>query len=142
MTLKLGTILLAVVTVATFVGCGSASKPGADAAGTVTLDGAPLPYGTITLEPLNAGKASAATPIEQGKFTFPEGNSLSAGKYKVVIRSSPPPVVETDPDKAMEMASKPAPPDPILPKYNTATELTTDIKADGMNTLEFAVTSK
>ena len=107
------------------------------------MDGAPLPYGTINLEPTTPGQPNAATTIEQGKFAFPPANSLTAGNYKVAIRSGNPPVHEADPNKAMEMASQPAPPEKILPKYNVATELTTTVKTDAPNdNLSFAVTSK
>lgn len=123
-------------------GCGGGGATGPQISGEVTLDGAPLSYGVINFEPTVSGSVSAATPIEQGKFRFPPQHGLTAGTYKVSIRSANPPVHEQDPNKAMELASQPAPPEKILPKYNTATELTQVIKTDAPNVLSFAVTSK
>lgn len=122
-------------------GCGgNSSEP--QVSGTVQFDGAPLAYGTIHFEPETSGQANAATTIEEGRFTLPAGHGLVPGSYKVSVKSGSPPVHETDPDKAMALASQPAPPEKIAPKYNTATELRAEIKTGTSTPLNFDVFSK
>lgn len=122
-------------------GCASEQRGGPQVSGEVTLDGAPLDYGLIHFESADKAGVNAAAPIEQGKFTLPSGNGLTAGSYKVSVTSAQPPVTETDPNKAMELAARPAPPEKILPKYNIATTLTADLKTDAPNTLKFEVST-
>ena len=122
-------------------GCGgNTSEPAVS--GTVQFDGAPLGYGTIHFEPETSGQANAATTIEEGRFALPTGHGLVPGSYKVSVKSGSPPVHETDPDKAMALASQPAPPEKIAPKYNTATELRAEIKTGTSTPLNFEVFSK
>jgi len=124
-------------------GCGSGNR--LPLSGTVTLDGKPLSYGLIHFEPNASDQLSASTVIEQGAYKFEGGNGLAPGKYKVSIRSTPPPqdTTDMDPDKMMEMAAKARPfKDPVLSKYNKKTELSAEITAGGPATLDFKVTSK
>ncbi len=56
--------------------------------GKVTLDGAPIEEGTISLVPMSDGlqKAGWAT-ISQGQYSIPATEELSPGKYRVEIRA-------------------------------------------------------
>ena len=69
-------------------GCGGVDYDGPERAavsGTVTLDGAPLPYGTITFKPTGDGRM-ANGPIEEGAYSIPEESGPNPGQYKVDIR--------------------------------------------------------
>lgn len=57
----------------------------ADVSGTVTLDGAPLRWGTIAFIPDDARLPSAFAMVAHGKYSFPPASSPVVGAYSVVI---------------------------------------------------------
>lgn len=72
----------------TIMGCGGSDDGRMSASGTVTLDGEPLPSGTITFYQNNA--SAGVGIIENGQFTVSEaGNSsgIQPGNYEVAIQS-------------------------------------------------------
>lgn|GEM_PF-497906 len=72
-------------------GCGGSGDGFArfPAEGTVTLDGSPLPSGTISFNALQQG-ASASTEIVNGAFRLRGDDGLSPGPYRVEIYSIQP----------------------------------------------------
>jgi len=58
--------------------------------GTVTLDGKPLPTGTIALLATQEGQRPSGGPIVDGKYDISVDQGPNAGKYRVEIRSLQP----------------------------------------------------
>jgi len=119
-------------------GCGRDPHARQGVTGTVIFQGTPLDQGRIQFVPATtAGPTEAGATIENGKYTVPADPGLVPGSYKVSIFSY---------DKTgAKVQSSDLPGDPgatqfrerIPAKYNTATELTAEIKADGKNVADF-----
>lgn len=80
--------LLVVLLTISFTGCGGGPAP-VGVSGTVTLDGEPLPEGTISFEPVSqtAGQRRDAM-IENGAFVLPAEEGVLPGmEFKVEIKS-------------------------------------------------------
>lgn len=140
-------------------GCGGARDglPRQEISGTVTLNAAPLPQGTIqflpavpsagaTNTPAPAGAESAANPagttalsapITEGKFAIERAKGLVPGSYKVQVYGADLSAVPADAAPGLE---PPQPKETIPKRYNTATTLTAVVKEDGPNTYEFQLT--
>lgn len=116
-------------------GCGG---PGADpkpvpVAGTVTLDGAPLPGADLDFT-ADDGNPPQRVEVRDGRF---EG-AATPGRYKVEI-------------KAYRPANPPRPAPPGVPvdqreqylpaRYNRPTTLSAEITADGPNQFDFPLTA-
>src|SRR4051794_19054940 len=69
-------------------GCGAAGDELSrqPVSGTITLDGKPLPDGSITLVPVGDGPAAGAT-IAAGAFAIPRADGPVPGTYRVEILS-------------------------------------------------------
>lgn len=114
-------------------GCGGAGPR--SVSGTVTVDGQPLTSGEILFEPEDTTKSPDAGQIKDGKFAF----SAKTGKVKVKITA-----MREIPGKTLvgAMGETLASTEQYLPaKYNTATELTAEVKASG-NSFEFPLVTK
>lgn len=70
-----------------FVGCGpSASAPkGIEAAGTATLDGAPLEMGLVVLEPEGGGESTSGQIAKDGSFKLYD---VRPGRYRAAVQTS------------------------------------------------------
>lgn len=98
---------LALLTLALFgLGCGRSDLPPmADAYGTLTLDGQPLPDAIISFTPKSGGRPSQAISDAQGEFqmgTFEVGDGALVGEHSVAInpKRSPPPAYVINPKRA------------------------------------------
>ena len=68
------------------VGCGSSDGLNRKAlSGTVTVDGAPVPNGSVSFEPLVAGGVGSGAVISAGKYSIAQKDGLPPGKYLVRI---------------------------------------------------------
>jgi hypothetical protein len=128
----LGLFVLATVLVA---GCGPAG--GVPVRGTVTFDGAPVPAGVITFVGPDSGPGVYGGPVRDGRYEVPADRLMPAGRYRVQV-SWPKPTGKTAPggeggSPMPEMAEA------IPAKYNTATELTADVRP-GSAAVDFALT--
>lgn len=115
-------------------GCGSSDGRVA-VAGSVTLDGQPLDNGVITFLPQEKKLGSAGAAIEAGKYQVPAERGLLPGKYVVAIDAS-------DPTQAAARPDHPAMAIPVsrIPlRYNGATELAAEVRADDDNRFDFAL---
>jgi hypothetical protein len=145
---RLGGALGCAAALILYAGCAGSGDdlPRESLAGTVTLDGAPLPTGTITFAPSanTAGvEVTGADTIQNGKFSIGRDVGLVPGSYKVSIYAADKPPERTKPEKAgagkpSELAKQ------LIPaKYNSKTELTAEIKKGGGNDqMTFALQSK
>lgn len=119
-------------------GCGGPSYEGAKrgaVSGTVTLDGNPLPYGSILFMAQDARMTSAV--IQDGAYAIPEEQGPNVGECTVQITgyAQAPVSGETADDNA------PAPQQIVPPQYNTGSTLKVTIAA-GPNKHDFDLTSK
>jgi hypothetical protein len=111
--------------------------PRVPVAGTITLDGSPLPVGMIQLDPAPETKGmTVAAAIRDGKFAFEKAQGPVPGKYKVKISSRPPATIK--PGEAPGGTPKPTP-ETLPAKYNTESTLETEIPAGGSKALDFAL---
>jgi hypothetical protein len=106
--------------------------------GMVTLDGQPLASGSIQFEPQagNTGTiVSGGGIIQSGHYRIPRDKGLRPGKYKVSVFSSgeAPGGGESEPPGNRT----PPPPEKVPAKYNVATTLTAEVKADSPNSFNF-----
>lgn len=69
------------------IGCGKGDDPYSRVgfAGTVELDGAPVEFASIMLEPLERQPTQGFGYIQQGKFNVPPSSGVVPGEYRVVI---------------------------------------------------------
>lgn len=118
------------------------SRPREPISGTVTFDGRPLEKGTIQFQPSSAAESVAAGgTISAGRFTIPRAEGPVPGKYSVMIYAeantgstgsaeggSPVPAVRKS---LAELRGV------IPPRYNSATELTAEVKPGGPNEFTF-----
>jgi hypothetical protein len=127
--------LPALLLTATFVGCGDVEDDSVPISGNVTLDGAPLPSGTITFLPTDGIGPSAGAQITEGQY---ETNVVPGSKQVTIVAqrekagASAPANSHAGPVKEQYLPSK----------YNTSTELKADIPNEGSETIDFALTAK
>ena len=115
-------------------GCSDAVDGRVHLRGTVTLDGAPLSDGTLTLTPIEKGPSSGAA-IHNGEFKIAAAKGPAAGKYRVSIES----FVEV-PNDSPEFDGPST--KQILPaKYNIDSELQIETKEAGENEFSFDLSS-
>jgi hypothetical protein len=114
-------------------GCGQSTKAPqlAPVSGTVTVDGKPLPEGTVYFKTTQTG-AIDTLPVKDGKF---EGKA-EVGERRVEISAFEVKVVGTGAMKGEVKENR------IPAQYNTDSKLTATVKAEGPNAFEFKVTSK
>ena len=125
------------------IGCTSETSTPTDSyvrvpvSGTVTLEGTPVPKGSIQLTPAEGTKGPVTSAeIIEGKFSIEQANGPTAGKYKVSISGRPTATIKSD---EMPGGTPKLVPEPVPTKYNTASTLETDVPAGGSSTLEFAL---
>jgi hypothetical protein len=106
-------------------------------AGTVTLDGAPLPEGTIQLDPLEGVKgATTLGEIVDGKYSIDRAGGPVPGKHKVKISSHAPVKLKEGEQPGGTPKLKP---ETVPAQYNTEWKLETDVPASGSSELDFAL---
>ena len=109
--------------------------------GTVTLDGKPLPSGSVLLVPAGDGPAVGGE-IAEGVFTLPEAAGPVPGSYRVEIVSNQPtgrtiPDPEQGKDGTMEELKN------VIPdRYGKRSQLKADVTKDGPNTFAYELDSK
>jgi hypothetical protein len=124
-------------------GCGASDElPRQAVSGTVTFAGKRLDAGLITFLPETAEMATqGGGPIVAGKYAIARDQGLVPGKYKVTISSSGG-GKETIVDTTNNMPGMPpVPSKEVIPeRYNTASTLTAEVKAEGANVFDFDLT--
>jgi hypothetical protein len=103
--------------------------------GTVTLDGAPLTEGVIQFNPAPGTEGPpTAGEIREGKYSIEKPLGPVPGKYKVTISGRPPARINEGeaPGGAPKLR-----PETVPARYNTASQLESDVPAGGSSTLDF-----
>lgn len=138
------------------VGCGDGGPSLGTVSGTVTMDGEPLPNVSVTFTPVAGGRGSTGKTDANGQYElmFTDRKGALLGEHKIALRT----IREASSAAGAEMSSDSAAyeaqatggtqadydaattTEPIPAKYNTATELTKEVKA-GSNTIDLELTS-
>jgi hypothetical protein len=125
-------ILLTLVSSAALVGCGDKGPKKYPVSGTVTVDGKPVPKGSIVFANKGGGNAPDAGTIVDGNYKF----EATEGVKRVEITASR--------EKAgINPAMGAAPKEEYIPaRFNTASTLEANVTAAGPNTFNFQVNEK
>jgi hypothetical protein len=129
------------------LGCAAPEAQVVPVSGKVTLDGKPLPHAVVTFQPLargkghNPGPGSTGKTNAKGEYTLqvvgrPEGGAVS-GKHRVSIVA-----YEVEPPETTDDANPALPRQLLDAKYNSATELTFEVPANGTDAANFRLTSE
>jgi hypothetical protein len=121
-----------------FPGCGG-GEPFQPMSGRVLVDDQPLAKGVITFFPNGAGTTVGGQIIDGG-FNLERESGATPGNYRVeIVAFRPSGKKEFDIDEQAEVDVEVQ----YLPKkYNSQSELTADVTADGANEFEFKLSSK
>lgn len=151
----LGLVATLLIGVAVVAGCGGgAGYEGPERVavqGTVTLDGNPLPYGTITFLGSGDSARGASARIENGSYSIPEEKGPNVAKYRVTIfghgkAPTKSPVAPGEEEEDVEVLGEGGGESELGPqivpgKYNSETTLEVEITS-GPNTHDFSLTTK
>ena len=123
----------------TLAGCGDAGPPRRAVAGSITLDGKPLPSGTIVFAPLD-GVTAAVADVTDGAYWIAPGKGPAAGRYQVEVRaeaSTGKRIPHPDlPGETIEEVR-----DLIPPRYNARTELGSEVRPGAANIFDLDLAS-
>ncbi len=139
---------LALIPIVGLIGCSQSidDRPREPVAGTVKMDGQPLPDGWILFTPIGEAseKSTGATAeIKDGAFSIPREQGLVPGKYKVsVSRAELKEPTGKAKKKGMLERSKVLGAEQIPAKYNTKTALKHEIKPGGDMDVKVELQSK
>lgn len=121
----------------TLIGCGAPSGPPpvaqAPVAGTVKLDGKPMPDGQIVFT--SPGMSSAPIPIKDGKFEGKSGTGDKKPEIRAFRPGTPVDMKDGKPPQAMEENYIPA-------RFNTDSKVMIKIEPAGRKDLTFDVESQ
>ena len=112
--------------------------------GKITLDGQPLDDGTVRFTSKGSEKLSASgAAVQNGEYHIPQDKGLPPGTYHVEISApdldAPPVVYRAAPG---EPSLPPGPPERIPPEYNTNSNKTISVTAEGDNHFEFNIATR
>jgi hypothetical protein len=132
--------LLVFCVCALVAGCSGSSDnlPREAVAGTVTLDGQPLPAGTISFAPMAGssdaeGTTGGGDTIKNGKFAIARDVGLLPGNYNVAIFAAEKDAAATKPAQVGAGRKSGLAKELIPAKYNSKTELKAEVKKGGGN---------
>ena len=102
-------------------------------AGTITIDGKPIPYGNIEFAPADGQPTSITLEIRDGKFAVDAKGGLAPGKYVIRVQGmdGPPP----PPPDVPGTPSGPQPKSIVPDKFGARSQETVTIKAGDKNEL-------
>jgi hypothetical protein len=147
-------LLLGLVLGIATTGCAGSGDdlPRQPVSGTVTMDGQPLPEGVIQFSPTRdttkGPVVGANAEIKDGQFSIPREEGLVSGSYKVSIshaelkEAKAKGKTSTNVDTKIPSRTKEIGPELIPARYNTESELKTEIKPGGGRDLKFDLKSK
>ncbi|MBW3543857.1 MAG: hypothetical protein KY476_26715 [Planctomycetes bacterium] len=121
-------------------GCGGGSEiERVSVNGKVTVDGRPLPKGSIVFVPVEGTQGpKAAGEVVDGVYELPESEGPVVGKLRLEIRSAQDPGFALDePAQFQEHAPPQLPPNPIPPEYNERSTLVRETRSGEVNEFDF-----
>jgi hypothetical protein len=93
----LRTILLSIVILLPLAGCAPSTG---DVSGTVSIGSKPIPYGRVLFQTVSEPHKTCSGYIKDGSYTI---KSVPVGEVKVAIESFPPPTVDPNPPKGLDL---------------------------------------
>ncbi|MGN6136482.1 MAG: carboxypeptidase-like regulatory domain-containing protein [Aureliella sp.] len=124
-------------------GCGSGDGLNRKAiSGIVTVDGRPVPNGSVGFEPLVSGGVGSGAVITDGKYAIGKDDGLPPGKYRVRITG--------DEGENFGVSEGKMPGDEIMPprkslvpaSWNSGSKQEIEVKDDGPFEFDFAIDTK
>ncbi len=133
--------LVACIVLLFATGCGGESGPSRQpVVGSVTLDGKPLPSGTITFLPSDQGPAASAE-LSEGGYRIDRDAGPAPGHYTVeIVAVQPTGRRIRHPDLPSETTEEVR--NVIPQQYNARTQLQVDVKPDAENRFDFELSSR
>ncbi len=125
------------------LGCGSSDPLNRKAIkGKVTVDGLPVPNGSVSFEPLKAGGVSSGAVITDGSYTLTREFGLPPGTYRVSITGDDGTNFGVSPGKL--------PGDEIMPErkqlvpasWNSESKQQVEVKNEGPFVFDFPISTK
>ncbi len=139
-TLRLGSALVA-ASILGLAGCGDAGRGGVEVSGSVTLNGAPMPAGSVVFVPSGKGHKCAGEIVD-GTFRIEQDGGPIPGSYRVEVYAPDTSGVPLDDPLAYAKSGARIPgPNPVAARFNTHTTLEANVTADGVNSFAFHVES-
>jgi len=139
---------LALIPIVGLVGCSQQSvddRPREPVAGTVKMDGQPLPDGVILFSPMadaSDQSTGATAEIKGGAFSIPREQGLVPGKYKISVSRAELKDPTAKAKKKLLERSKVLGPEQIPAKYNKQTTLEHEVKRGGDLDVKLELQSK
>lgn len=114
--------------------------PRVSVSGKVTIDGQPMPAGSIQFDPTaSTASVTAIGEIVDGKYTIDRAQGPVPGHYRVQISAQThAKIAPTEEPGGMPQRVK----ETIPARYNAKSELEKDVKAEGPNEFDFDLKSK
>jgi uncharacterized protein YcfL len=131
--------ILLILALLVLAGCSSDPMGRQAVSGTVLFKGQPLDQGRIQFVPVEKGPTESGAVIENGKYSIKRDNGLVPGAYKVSVWSYDQKGAKVRSDELPGESGATQYKERIQAKYNVRTTLTTEVKKDGSNTLDFKV---
>ncbi|SIO42973.1 hypothetical protein SAMN05444166_4649 [Singulisphaera sp. GP187] len=121
------------------VGCGDEGPARQPVSGVITLDGKPLPSGSVTFAPLD-GATAATAEIRDGAYCIGRSEGPAPGRYQVEINAVQPTgkrIKHPDlPSSTIDEVRN------VIPvNYNVRTQLAIVVTSDGENAFPFDLTT-
>ncbi len=135
---------LAVLMCVAMAGCTAQAEldplPRVTVSGKVTIDGQPMPAGTIQFNPTASTESvTAVGEIVDGKYTIDRTQGPVPGHFRIQISGQP--HVTIGPNEEPGGTSRRVK-ETIPARYNVKSELERDVKAEGPNEFDFDLKSK
>ena len=134
---KLCATLVGAAFLVMLAGCSADDTDAIPVSGQVTFQGQPLDQGFIEFTPLNEAHRLSGAAINQGEYSLPANQGLSAGKYQVRVTSTVG-GAEVDPDEPPGESDAVAR-ERIPADFNTQTKQEVEVTKSGENKFDFKI---
>lgn len=111
--------------------------------GTVTVDGTPIPNGSISFEPLSSGGLGSGAMIQSGKYSIEQKDGLPPGKYRVRITGNDGKQFASSPGTLPGDEDMPAETKELVPaEWNASSDKDIEVTDGGPNQFDFPIKSE
>ena len=136
-------ICCAVALVLVCLGCSPGDTLGRKAmSGRVTVDGAPVPNGSIEFSPMSPNGVSSGAVIRSGSYSIESKDGLPPGKYRVSIRGTEGNNFKASPGKMPGDEEMPATKELVPSDWNADGKHNIEVKGEGSNVFNFSIETK
>jgi hypothetical protein len=140
---RVSLVLLAPALIVVSAGCGSGDGLNRKAvSGKVTVDGAPVPNGSVSFQPLNSGGVGSGAPIADGAYSIDAEHGLPPGKYRVSITGDDGTMFNVSEGKMPGDEEMPEIKQLVPADWNKGGEHDIEVKEDGPFEFNFDIKSK